>query len=253
MPASDTEPMLSDSHPVSAVDRALAVLATLAQHGNALTATELVRKTGLSQSTLYRQLASLKRWGFVLEVDGRYAPGPLSLQLALGFDMASHLVQHARPDMLVLAQQSQESVGLVVAVNGQAICIDMIESRQALRCSFEKGRSVPLQKGASAKCLLAHLPAGALSASLEANLSDRPQADVLAELSAIRKAGFVVSNGEVDPGVWGVSAPLFSMGKRAVGVLTLMAPSVRVQGKHSPLIQMTVVTAARITRSLNTH
>lgn len=247
--------MLPDSHPVSAVDRALVVLATLAQHGSALTATELLHKTGLSQSTLYRQLASLKRWGFVLEVEGRYAPGPLSLQLALGFDMASHLVQHARPDMLILAQQSQESVGLVVATNGQAICIDMIESRQALRCSFEKGRSVPLQKGASAKCLLAHLPTGALSAALEANLLDagRPRQDILAELSAIRKAGFVVSNGEVDPGVWGVSAPLFGMGKRAVGALTLMAPSVRVQAKHSPLIQMTVVAAARISRNLSTH
>lgn len=247
--------MLSDSHPVSAVDRALVVLATLAQHGSALTATDLLRKTGLSQSTLYRQLASLKRWGFVLEVEGRYAPGPLSLQLALGFDMASHLVQHARADMLALAQQSQESVGLVVALNGQAICIDMIESRQALRCSFEKGRSVPLQKGASAKCLLAHLPEGALNASLEANPVDdgRPLPEVLAELSAIRQAGFVVSNGEVDPGVWGVSAPLFGMGQRAVGALTLMAPSVRVQAKHSPLIQMTVVTAARISRSLSTH
>ena len=144
----DTESMASDSHPVSAVDRALAVLATLAQQGSALSAADLVSKTGLSQSTLYRQLASLKRWGFVLEVDGRYAPGPLSLQLALGFDMASHLAQQARQDMLVLAQQSQESVGLIVAVNGQAICIDMVESRQALRCSFEKGRSVPLEKGA---------------------------------------------------------------------------------------------------------
>lgn len=247
--------MLSDSHPISAVDRALVVLATLAQQGRAMTAVELMDKTELSQSTLYRQLASLKRWGFVLEMEGCYAPGPLSLQLALGFDMASHLVQHARADMLVLAQQSQESVGLVVAVNGQAICIDMIESRQALRCSFEKGRSVPLQKGASAKCLLAHLPAGAISASLEATADHpgQPLADVLAELSAIRKVGFVVSDGEVDPGVWGVSAPLFGMGKRALGVLTLMAPSVRVHGKHSPLIQMTVVTAARISRSLSTH
>lgn len=243
------------SRAVSAVDRALAVLATLAHHGSALTATDLMSKTGLSQSTLYRQLASLKRWGFVLEVEGRYAPGPLSLQLALGFDMTSHLVQHARPEMLALARQSQESVGLIVAVNGQAICIDMVESRQALRCSFEKGRSVPLQKGASAKCLLAHLPGGALGASLDTNLGapGHSQPDVLAGLGAIRKAGFVVSNGEIDPGVWGVSAPLFGMGKRAVGALTLMAPSVRVQGKHSPLIQMTVVTAARISRSLSTH
>jgi DNA-binding IclR family transcriptional regulator len=247
--------MLSDSHPVSAVDRALAVLATLAQHGSALTATDLMGKTGLSQSTLYRQLTSLKRWGLVLEVEGRYAPGPLSLQLALGFDMSSHLVQHARAEMLALAQQSQESVGLIVAVNGHAICIDMIESRQALRCSFEKGRSVPLKNGASAKCLMAYMSAGTLRASPEANLGNPgcPEPDVLAEWSAIRKAGFVVSNGEVDPGVWGVSAPLIGMGKRAVGALTLMAPSVRVHGKHSPLIQMTVVTAARISRRLSTH
>jgi len=241
------------SHPASAVDRALSVLATLAQHGCALTAADLVSKTGLSQSTLYRQLATLKRWGFVLEVEGRYAPGPLSLQLALGFDVASHLVQHARPDMLALAQQSQESVGLIVAVNGQAICIDMVESRQALRCSFEKGRSVPLQKGASAKCLMAHLPVATLNTLLDTNLDNpgRPSQDVLVELSLIRTTGFVVSNGEVDPGVWGVSVPLFGVGKRALGALTLMAPSVRVQAKHSPLIQMTVVAAARISRSLN--
>src|SRR6188474_1939481 len=120
----------------SAVDRALVVLATLAQHGRPLTAVELLGKTGLSQSTLYRQLLSLKRWGFVLEIEGRYAPGPLSLQLALGYDLASHLAQQARQEMQMLAQQSQESVGLIVAVNGQAICIDMVESSQSLRCSF---------------------------------------------------------------------------------------------------------------------
>jgi len=246
--------MLPESHPVSAVDRAMAVLAALAQHGGALTATELMHQTNLHQSTLYRQLATLKRWGFVLEANGQYAPGPLCLQLALGFDMASHLVHHAQADMLALARKSQESVGLIVAVNGQAICIDMIESSQALRCSFEKGRSVPLKKGASAKCLLAYLPDTELAALLKnTNESDQPSAEVLTELSSIRKAGFAVSNGEIDPGVWGVSAPLIRTGKQIVGALTLMAPSVRVHGKHSPLIQMTVVTAARINRTLSSQ
>ena len=247
--------MLIDSPSLSAVDRALVVLATLAQRGRAMTAAELKQQTDLSQSTLYRQLASLKRWGFVLEEQGSYAPGPLGLQLALGFDMASHLVQHARASMLALAKQSQESVGLLVAANGQAVCIDMIESRQALRCSFEKGRSVPLHKGASAKCLRAHLPAGVLSSSLEANADElgEPDADVRAELKAIRLAGFAVSDSEVDPGVWGVSVPLFAIGQRAIGALTLMAPSVRVGDRQSALIQMSVVAAARISRSLSTH
>ena len=241
--------MLPEAPAVTAVDRALVVLATLAQQGRPLTAVELVARTGLTQSTLYRQLNALKRWGFVLETDGRYAPGPLSLQLALGYDMASHLAQQARQEMQMLAQQSQESVGLVVAVNGQAICIDMVESRQALRCSFEKGRSVPLEKGASAKCLLAHMSDAALNASLGA---DQRRPGLLAELRAIRKAGFAVSDGEVDAGVWGVSAPLFAMGQQAVAALTLMAPSVRIAGKHPPLIQMAVVAAARISRSLST-
>ena len=240
--------MLPDDPAVSAVDRALVVLATLAQQGRPLTATELLRTTGLSQSTLYRQLISLKRWGFVFEVAGRYAPGPLSLQLALGFDMASHVSQQAHQEMQMLAQQSQESVGLVVAVNGQAICIDMIESRQALRCSFEKGRGVPLDKGASAKCLLAHMSGAALNASPD---SDHQQSASLAELSAIRNAGFAVSDSEVDAGVWGVSAPLFAIRQQLVGALTLMAPSVRIQDKHPHLIQMTVVAAARISRSLS--
>lgn len=240
--------MLSDAPAVSSVDRALVVLATLAQQRGPLTATELLGKTGLSQSTLYRQLISLKRWGFVLEVEGRYAPGPVSLQLALGFDLASHLAQHAHQDMLMLAQQSQESVGLVVAVNGHAICIDMIDSRQALRCSFEKGRSVPLEKGASAMCLLAHMSGSAANISLDSSPQRR---DLLAELSAIRKAGFAVSDGAVDAGVWGVSAPLFAIRHEALGALTLMAPSVRIQGRHPRLIQMTVVTAARISRSLS--
>lgn len=244
--------MSLDAHPVSAVDRALSVLATLARHGGAMTAAELMARTALSQSTLYRQLATLKRWGLVLDVEGRYAPGPLSMQLALGFDLSSHLMQAARADMLTLAQQSQESVGLVVATNGQAICIDMVESQQALRCSFQKGRSVPLQaRGASAKCLLAHLPPGAANTAQEPSQPDAALPMTDTELAVIRQTGYAVSDGELDPGVWGVSVPLFGTGKRAVGVLTLMAPSERARDKQATLIQLTVVGAARISRRLN--
>ncbi|HWI83825.1 IclR family transcriptional regulator [Ramlibacter sp.] len=236
----------------AAADRVLQVLAVLAQQGRVLSATELMAHTGLARSTLYRLLARLKRWGFVLESDGCYAPGPLSLQLALGFDLSSHLVRQARPDMIALARQSHESVGLVVAVNDTAICLDMVDSEQSLRCSFEKGRSVPLRAGASAKCLLAHLPDAARDAVLHAHYPDAAQrGDALAELLAIRNTGFAMTAGEVDPGVWGVSAPLFGAGRRAVGALTLMAPVTRAHGQESALADMTIVAAARISRGLS--
>lgn len=232
-------------------DRVLQVLAVLAQQGGVLSAGELMAHTGLARSTLYRLLARLKRWGFVVEDDGSYAPGPLSLQLALGFDLSSHLVRQARQEMIALARQSRESVGLIVAVNDRAICLDMVESEQSLRCSFEKGRSVPLRAGASAKCLLAHLPGPARDAVLAAHYPDlarRQAAD--AELAAIRQAGHAMTAGEVDPGVWGISAPLFGPARRAVGALTLMAPVTRAAGQEPALADLTMVAAARISRGL---
>jgi DNA-binding IclR family transcriptional regulator len=252
----DTDAMLtSANNPVATADRVLQVLAVLAQQGRALSAPELMERTGLARSTLYRQLVRLKRWGFVLENDGYYAPGPLSLQLALGFDLASHLVRQARSCLQALAQQSHESVGLVVAVNDKVICLDMVESELSLRCSFEKGRSVPLGAGASAKCLLAHLPEIARNTVLDSQHSpgSTEWQAAQAELEAIRHAGFAVSSGEVDPGVWGVSAPLFGSARQAVGAITLMAPISRAQGQDQALIHMAVVAAARISRNLTVH
>lgn len=240
---------------VATADRVLQVLAVLAQQGQALSAAELMAHTGLARSTLYRQLGRLKRWGFVLESEGQYAPGPLSLQMALGFDLASHLVCQARAELQALALQSYESVGLIVAVNDQAICLDMVESQQSLRCSFEKGRSVPLRAGASAKCLLAHLPVAAQTAVLISQYgADSTEVQAIkAELDAIRQAGFATSTGEVDAGVWGVSVPLFGAVRQAVGAITLMAPLSRASAQDQALIHMTVVTAARISRLLGIH
>lgn len=235
----------------TASDRLLLVLATLAQSGAALSAAELVQRTGLARSTVYRQLAYLKQWGFAQDSGEAYAPGPAGLQLGQGFDAVSPLVARTRAEMDWLAHQSGESVGLVVAVNDSVVCLDMIESSQALRCSFQKGRSVQLRRGASAKCLLAHqsraqrhLWAQQLPAQAD------PRDATPAELDAIRAAGYARSSGEVDEGVWGVSAPLFGKRRRLLGALTLMAPAVRIQGREPQLIQMTMVAAARASRAL---
>ena len=72
---------------VTGAERVLLVLAARASHGKAMSVKDLLAVTGLAQSTLYRQIALLKRWGFVAENAGHYAPGPISLQLALGFPL----------------------------------------------------------------------------------------------------------------------------------------------------------------------
>jgi DNA-binding IclR family transcriptional regulator len=164
-------------------------------------------------------------------------------------------VRQARSELQALAQQSHESVALVVAVNDRVICLDMVESEQSLRCSFEKGRSVPLGAGASAKCLLAHLPDAERSAMLDQQYGPDSAGRRAAEAEAadIRQAGFAVTAGEVDPGVWGVSVPLFGPDRRGVGAITLMAPISRAQAQAQQLTRMTAITAARISRNLDIH
>lgn len=232
-------------------DRTLLVLSVLAQSKQALNAAQLGEATGLAKSTLYRQLAQLRRWGFVMESGGLYSPGPVSVQLARGFDGNSELVQAARRDMLDLAAQSQESVALVVVVNERLVCLEMVDSAQSLRCSFDKGRGVPLREGASAKCLLAHLLPEQRAGHLSRLFPDPAERTArAAELDAIALAGHAITTGEVDAGVWGVSAPVLAPGRQLRGGLTLMAPQSRVLGMEAALVHMTVVTAARISRSL---
>jgi len=239
-------------------ERVLFILATLARLGRSVTMAELIAETGLAKSTLYRQLGLLKRWGFIIDSNNEYLPGPMCVPLAWGFEQSSYLRQEARAELEQLSQASNESVGLLVAVNNHVVCLEMIESRQPLRCSFVKGRSLPLLKGASAKALLAFMTKERRFAALE-DLLQRSlitadgRAALEAELARIQAQGHACTAGEVDDGVWGVSAPVFQLSSHAIAVVTLMAPSLRIGDRAPTLIDMAMRVAARISSRLQSH
>ena len=140
-------------------DRLLQILIALGQAPEALSAKELSLTLGQPLSSTYRHLKTLLRWGLAEEQagQGRYLPGPACLQLAKKFDREASLIGLAKPELKRLADLSQESVALMVASNQQAICLELFDSPQPLRCCYQKGLAQPLLHGASAKALLAHL------------------------------------------------------------------------------------------------
>jgi DNA-binding IclR family transcriptional regulator len=234
----------------SSSDRVLQLLAAVAQHGSAVPVKRLAELAKLPASTVYRHLGVLKRWGFVAEGerDGTYEPGPTSLQLGWG-GQTSQLVKTAHDELQRLVDSTGESAGLMVTVNDKLVCLDLVESPQSLRCSVRRGSSLPLVRGASAKAQLAFLPPRERKAVLDRHFgpADTAKREALErELAAIRDAGYAVSEGEVDWGVWGVSVPLRNRHERLLGGITLMAPSMRVVRKHKPLIHATVTAALRI-------
>lgn len=242
------------SEPSSVVDRVLHVLTCVARAGRPIAAKHIADEVGVPLSTVYRHLAALKHWGLLQEHAhaGLFEPGPTGLQLARGFDQNSHLVNQSRDEVRDLVSRSGESVGLLVHMNGQVVCLDMVESDQPLRCSFARGRAHPLVRGASAKALLAFLPEPLQDKLIVEQLGDDPVAIAAlhAQLADIRQKRYATSESEVDTGVWGVSAPLVMESGLLEGTITLMAPSVRATARAAELVRMTRAAADRISHKL---
>lgn len=239
---------------VAPSERILQILACIARHGRPLGVRELVEQTGLPLSTVYRHLTVLKNWGWVQEHarSGLYEPGPLAVPLAHGFDQQSWLMQIARPEIEQLAERSSESVGLLCYLHGQVVCLDMVESLGQIPSSFAKGRVNTTIRGASAKALLAFLPAALQAQVLDQYLAsdDVQRASLQAELQQIRSSRYATSQNEVDQGIWGVSAPIFSSPGKLIATLSLMSSSGRVAVMQQEFINMTLSTADRISRRL---
>jgi len=238
----------------SAIDRVLQALTSVARAGRPIGAKQIAADMGAPLSTVYRLLGSLKQWGLLQEHanSGLFEPGPSSVQLAWGFDQNAQLVTQSRDEIRALVQRTGESVGLLVPINDAVVCLSMVESDQPLRCSFSRGRTHPLTRGASAKALLAFLPESQADALIAASAPDDPAsaAALRAQLEEIRRRRFATSESEVDIGVWGVSAPLISDAGRLEGTITLMAPVVRIAGREAELAQLTRAAADRISYKL---
>lgn len=243
------KPPIEDRVPTS--ERVLLILRIVAGYGRPVSASDLMRETGLNKSSLYRLLASLRRWGFVMETDALYSSGPACLQMSLNFDVVPLLTLNAHEAMQQLNTLTQETVAITVVMQQEAVCISMLEPRQSLRCSFEKGRSLPLHSGATAKCLLAHLPAVVSQPILQSQFSNMFERQArIDELNLIRQQGYACTESEVDAGVWGISVPLLTQNQQLLGALTLMAPIVRAQDKHAELITATLSAADAIQQRL---
>ena len=240
---------------MSSAERVLDVLATVATAKEPLSAKRVSELAGIPLSSAYRHLTSLKDAGFITDLgrDVGYGPGPVCMRIAQNFDRTSHVLAVALPEMQRLSLRTQESVGLMKSLGTEVYCVEMIESPLSLRCSYSKGRSQPLSHGASAKALLAFLPQSVQDEVCDRLLggSSAARSALLGELKAIHASGYAESEGEVDPGVWGASAPIFSQGERLEGSVSLMIPSIRVGSRRDELIQQTIATAKAISMRLH--
>jgi DNA-binding IclR family transcriptional regulator len=221
---------------VQAVQRAAELLKALGAHAEPATVFELADRCGLNRSTAWRILATLEAQGLV-ERDpgtGRSSVGYALVALAAG---AGHeaLVRRAHPHLRALAEACAETASLAVPRRLQLVYVDQVQAPHVMAADW-LGRPTPLHATSTGKAFLACLDDDELAAALPGRLERYTDTTITtravlhAELAAVRARGHAVSRGELEPALWGVSAPVLD-GGRAVAVVSVWGSEARIRAR----------------------
>ncbi|MFA0442072.1 IclR family transcriptional regulator [Vibrio sp. 10N.286.49.C2] len=200
---------------------------------------------GVPLSSLYRHIKLLKEWNLIEESvqDKTLIVGPAALMLMHSYQSNSHNSEAIESILNRLQKQTGEMAAYMVPVGYRALCVSLQESAQAIRCSYVRGQSQPLLRGASSKAMLAFLPEIRCEKILRYFGEEDNMDRWIAELTLIRHQGYAVSTSEFDPGVTGISAPVMK-GTKLLGAVSIMAPAYRVEANKDRFI-LHVLQAAR--------
>jgi DNA-binding IclR family transcriptional regulator len=97
------------------------------------------------------------------------------------------------------------------------------------RVSYERGRPMPLFRGATSKIMLPYLPPRELRRVYEADpvgaaAIGATWGEFRKAITQIRKAGHAVTHAEVDPGSIGIGVAILDESRRAIGSLSYVIP-----------------------------
>lgn len=177
---------------VEAVERALDILGCFNLESQELSLKQLAEKTGFYKSTILRLASSLERYGYLLrQSNGTYKLGAALIGLG---EIARHsydISSIVRPVLEELRDLYNESVAFYTRSGDMRTCLYRANAKRAIRHQLEEGKSLPLNKGAAGRILLAY--------------ADEPGAPY----EQIRERGWYASFGERDPDVAAVGVPVF--------------------------------------------
>lgn len=217
-------------------DRTISVLKLFTLERPAWTVERLATALGVSASSAYRYVAVLTEAGLLTGAGGgAYVLGPAFIQYDRQIQLTDPLLQVSRPVMEeILRFAPPGSTVLLCRLFGETVlCMHQVAGRLANDpLSYERGRPMPLFRGATSKVILAWLSSREARRIFEAHRAEIAAAGLGADwtgfraaLGRIRRAGHEVSHAELDAGRTGIAVPILDEGRRVLGSLSFVIPA----------------------------
>jgi DNA-binding IclR family transcriptional regulator len=212
-----------------ALDRVTAILEAVSSSGSGASLTDIAERTGLSLPTASRLVRDLADQDLLQRTDSTrlYRIGARLLAIASAASGRNPVIEVAVPPMVLLRDQTHETVSLHMQVGDRRVCIAEVQSTNEVRRVVPVGLSVPLHYGATGEVLLAFLPEAASDAYVASlNLEPAPGRKMVNRLRAIREDGWAMASESWSKGVAGLATPVRSP-DGTVYALSVSGPSSR--------------------------
>lgn len=243
---------------VQSVDRAmrlLEVVAATAPRGE--TVATLAARCDINRATAWRLLGTLEAHSLVERdpTTNRYRIGLAMIRMSAsaGYD---GLVRRTRHILERVSEQTGETTDLAVAGQHGVTYVGEVAPPSVMAINWV-AREVPLHATSTGKAFLAWLPPeearGLLDVPLprftETTVTDLDQ--LMAELASIRERGYAECAGELEPALYGVSAPVLNLDGRPLGIFSIWGPVSRVPvTRFAALGPLAVEAAAEVRAAL---
>jgi IclR family KDG regulon transcriptional repressor len=244
---------MAASSAVRTVDRIAAILECFTPREPYLSMSEISERLGLAKSTAHRLLSSMVENGFLSRAPDRtYSLGYQFIYWASIVQSEFDLGELAHPFLERLNGATGETAILTVLEDRWVVCVEKVESTQAVRLVMPIGKRRYPHAGASAKILMAYMPPEAIAEAISATGLPRLMKNTITdpdelrrELEGVRQRSYATSFEETDEGTMGVAAAVFDRSGSVLAGIGVACPMSRCALEDVPGLARLVTRAAR--------
>lgn len=237
---------------MTSLAKMLKILDLFGEDRTGLRLEEVMAATGASRATAYRYLQTLAEAGLVAPArGGAFVLGSRIIELDRLVRRTDPLVTSARPVMEEASGRLGLNMLLCSYYGDRVMCVEIAWPDRSVPQSYERGRRMPMFRGAMAKLILAHLTPYQLRNMVlwhadeirAAGLGDTWEA-FRQSMARIRREGSCVTSGEVVSGLVGIGAPIFDPDGRVLGSIVFAVPQARVAKLGEDALRREIVAIA---------
>ncbi len=253
---SGAEDAVPGTQRIQAVDRAIALLKSVAASATPPTVLELARECKINRSTAWRLLRTLEHHGLVDRdpITQRYTVGYGAISVAAAVTDDT-LVRRVRPLLTRLATTTGESVTLAVAKRFNLVYVDQVDPPNVMVPNW-LDKPLPLHATSGGKAFLAWLGPDERDAILPDELprytphtiTDRAKLE--RELAEVRTVGYALCAREYEEFSSGASAVVLNTHEYPIAVINVWGPAPRNPVKRLHEIGRAAVATAEDVRAL---